>query len=144
MKRYAIITISGTQQFSNDAPETIELVTEGHYDYEPGYVEISYVETQMTGMEGVLTKFTIEDEEKVTLTRTGKINSQMEFVIDKQHDSLYDTGFAALLLSVTARKITVLLNEKGGLFDLEYDVSIEHTSCGTNAYHITVRTLEEL
>ena len=143
MKKNAVISISGTQCFGDEAPETIELTTQGSYDYEPGRVIISYVETQMTGLEGVETVFAIEDEEKVTLTRSGKINSEMRFMLNQKHDSLYDMGFATLLLSVTARRITVLLNEKGGIFDLEYDVSLEQTACGTNGYHISVRVLED-
>lgn len=139
MKKNAVITIAGTQQFADDPPETIELVTQGHYRYEPGYAELSYVETQMTGLEGVLTTFTVEEDRIVTLTRTGKIRSEMRFEIGKPHDSLYDTGFAALLLRVCATRLTVLLNAHGGLLDLEYDIELEHTACGINRYHIEVR-----
>ena len=138
MEQNAVISIAGTQQFGMDEPETIELVTQGHYHYEPGFAEISYVETQMTGLEGTLTTFTIEGN-VVTLTRTGPVRSEMRFAIGQPHDSLYDTGFAALLLRVCATRLTVLLNERGGIFDLEYDIEIEHTACGTNRYHIEVR-----
>ena len=34
----------------------------------------------MTGMEGVVTSFTVEDEQKLTLRRVGKVNSEMVFV----------------------------------------------------------------
>ena len=139
-----MITIFGTQSFQNEEPETIQLVTEGSYCYEPGYVVISYAETEMIGLEGVHTTFTIEDGEKekrVTLKRTGKVNSTMIFDLEEKHESLYDAGFAALLIGVQAEEITVLLNERGGIFDLTYSVEIERTPCGTNAYHIEVRQL---
>ena len=77
MVQAALISIVGTQQLEGESPESIELVTEGSYCYEPGYITFSYVETQMTGLEGVVTTFTIEEERTVTLRRTGKVNSVM-------------------------------------------------------------------
>lgn len=140
MEKNAVITISGTQQAFGEEPETIELVTRGTYRFEPGFAELSYVETQMTGLEGVLTTFAVEDESRVTLTREGKINSVMHFAVGKRDDSLYDAeGVGPLLVTACTRSVTVLLNENGGVFDLEYDVEIEHTACGTNGYHIEVR-----
>ena len=125
-----------------DSPETIQLVTRGTYIYEPGYMQISYAETEMTGMEGVLTTFSVEEGSRVTLTRTGKVTSAMEFRLGQKHESLYDAGFACLLIGVTATQMTVLLNENGGVFDLEYAIEIEHTACGTNTYHIEVKPAE--
>lgn len=138
-----LITIAGTQRFGGEAPETIELVTHGTYSYEPGCITLSYVETEMTGLEGTVTTFTIEDEVKATLRRSGRIESTMVFVLGQRDDSLYDTGFGTLLLSVCAKQMTVLLNERGGIFDLEYSIDIEHTACGTNSYHIEIRPSAE-
>ena len=92
----------------------------------------------MTGQEGVVTTFCV-DGDVVTLTRTGRLRSQMRFEVGKPYDSLYDAGFTALLTRVCARHITVLLNERGGILDLEYALEIEHTDCGTLIYHIEVR-----
>lgn len=142
MERDVLISISGTQQFMGDSPETIQLVTRGTYRYEPGYMQICYVETEMTGMEGVVTTFTVEEGSQVSLSRTGKVTSTMQFRLGQKHESLYDAGFACLLIGVTATRMTVLLNEKGGIFDLEYEIEIEHTACGTNTYHIEVKPAE--
>ena len=142
MVQPVLISISGTQQLVGDLPETIQLVTQGSYCFEPGYVQFSYVETEMTGLEGVVTTFTIEDGKDVTLTRTGKVNSVMRFRLGQKNESLYDAGFACLLIGVTATEMTVLLNENGGVFDLEYAIEIEHTSCGTNTYHIEIKLAE--
>lgn len=141
MVQSAVISISGTQTVRGEKPETIELVSEGSYCYEPGYISFSYVETQLTGLEGVVTTFTIEDGQTVTLSRQGKVSSKMVFAVGRRDESLYDAGFGALLISVECTSLTVLLNENGGLFDLEYSISVEHTDCGVNAYHISIRTL---
>ena len=139
MAQSVLISIAGTQRFLGEEPETIELVTNGSYSYEPGLITISYVETEMTGLEGVVTTFTIEDERKVTLRRVGKVNSRMVFVLGQRDESLYDCGFGTLLIAVCARQMTVLLNERGGVFDLEYSIDIDSSACGTNSYHIEIR-----
>ena len=141
MVRSALISITGTQQPEGEAPESIQLVTEGSYCYEPGYIRFSYVETQMTGLEGVVTTFTIEEESTVTLTRSGKVNSKMVFSPGKIDDSLYQAGPGALLLRVETKSICVLMNENGGIFDLTYGVEVERTVYGTNTYHIEVRVM---
>ncbi len=135
----ALICIRGTQRLPGEEPESIELLTEGSYCYEPGYITFSYVETQMTGLEGVVTSFTIENG-SVTLRRTGKVNSTMVFVPGRRDDSLYDAaGVGALLLGVETKSMTVLLNENGGILDLEYAIEVEHAVCGINTYHIEIR-----
>ena len=118
MVRSALISITGTQQPEGEEPESIQLVTEGSYCYEPGFIRFSYVETQMTGLEGVVTTFTIEEEKTVTLTRSGKINSKLVFSPGKVDDSLYPAGPGALLLRVETKNFAVLMNEHGGIFDL--------------------------
>ncbi len=140
MVQNAWISICGTQDIGSGEPHQLELVTEGSYCYEPGYAKITYEETEVTGLEGVITSFTVEDGCRVTLSRTGKLNSSMTFIRGERHESLYDAGFAVLMVSVKTRSMTVLLNENGGVLDLEYEVEIEHEYCGTNSYHIQIRT----
>ena len=55
MVKPVLIAITGTQQLAGEKPESIQLVTEGSYCCEPGFIRFSYVESEMTGMEGVVT-----------------------------------------------------------------------------------------
>ena len=68
MVQAAKISITGTQRMEGVEPETLGLVTEGSYCYEPGLAIVSYVESEMTGLEGVVTSFTVEDGRTVTLS----------------------------------------------------------------------------
>ena len=68
MVQAAKISITGTQRMEGVEPETLGLVTEGSYCYEPGFAIVSYVESEMTGLEGVVTSFTVEDGRTVTLS----------------------------------------------------------------------------
>ena len=106
MVKPVLIAITGTQQLAGEKPESIQLVTEGSYCCEPGFIRFSYVESEMTGMEGVVTSFTVEDEQKLTLRRVGKVNSEMVFVQGQRHESLYDAGMAALLVGVELQELS--------------------------------------
>ena len=79
MVQAARISITGTQTMEDGGPQTLELVTDGSYCYEPGFALLSYVESEMTGLEGVVTSFQIEDGKTVTLRRSGKVNAEMVF-----------------------------------------------------------------
>lgn len=141
MVQPARISITGTQRMDGMGPETLQLVTDGSYCYEPGYVRITYIESEMTGLEGVVTAFTIDEGKRVTLRRTGKVNAEMLFDLAAPHDSLYDMGFGTMMISVVTEGMTTLLNEHGGVLDLDYRVEVEHTLCSRNRYHIEIQTV---
>ena len=132
MVQAARISITGTQSMEDAEPQTLKLVTDGSYCYEPGFALLSYVESEMTGLEGVVTSFQIEDGKTVTLRRSGKVNAEMVFDRRQAHDSLYD---------VVTEDMTVLLNEHGGVLDLDYRVEVEHALCSRNRYHIEIQTI---
>ena len=85
MKRNVILSIRGRQTYMDQEPEVIELVTEGILEYDGRDWKICYEESDLTGLDGVFTSFLIE-ENKVTLTRTGRLNSMMVFQEGVSHD----------------------------------------------------------
>ena len=95
----------------------------------------------MTGLEGVVTSFTVEDGKTVTLRRSGNVNAEMIFDPEHPHDSLYDMGFGTMMISVVTEGMTTLLNEHGGVLDLDYRVEVEHAPCSHNYYHIEIQTV---
>ena len=95
MKTPVMLTIEGRQSYVGQEPEIIRLDTEGTMEFRDGGWDISYEETALTGMEGVTTTFRVEPG-KVTLLRTGKLNSTMVFQENVAHDSLYQLEFGAL------------------------------------------------
>ena len=86
MVQAARISITGTQSMEDAEPQTLKLVTDGSYCYEPGFALLSYVESEMTGLEGVVTSFQIEDGKTVTLRRSGKVNAEMVFDRRQAHE----------------------------------------------------------
>ena len=101
MKQPVVLSIRGRQSYEGQEPDVIELVTEGTMAFVDGGWDISYEETELTGMAGVTTTFRVEPG-KITLTRTGKLNSQMVFQEGTVHESLYQMEYGALMISVCA------------------------------------------
>ena len=138
MKKKVMLSIEGRQSYAGQEPEVIELVTEGTLEQTVDGWIISYDESDLTGMQGVTTSFTVLPK-KLILTRTGKLNSQMVFQEGIRHESLYQMEFGALMLSVCARKICVELDPTGGVIDLSYGIEIEQTEAGVIDYHLDIK-----
>ena len=133
-----MLSIRGRQAYQDQEPDVIELVTEGTMELLDGGWNISYEESDLTGLGGVTTTFRVEPD-KITLSRTGKLNSQMIFQEGQTHDSLYQVDFGTLMISVTATKISGDLTPQGGVIDLVYRIEIEQSAMGTVDYHLDIK-----
>ena len=133
-----ILSICGRQTYMDQEPEVIELITEGSMEHKDDAWYISYEESDLTGLSGVTTTFQVENE-KIILTRTGKLNSQMVFQKGVSHDSLYQMEFGTLMLTVCATGIDANLEESGGTIDLDYRIEIEQGAAGMINYHLDIK-----
>lgn len=142
MEKKAMITIRGTQKAQNEEPQTVEFITGGKLQRFGRKLRVSYEESDLTGMEGVTAAFEV-DGDRVTLERTGKLRSRMEFVEGEKTESLYSMDFGAMLMGVTARRVESHMTDEGGSIYLEYGVELEQNFLGLNTYDIQVKTVEE-
>lgn len=138
MKRPVVLSICGRQRYADQEPEVIELVTDGTMEYTSGGWDITYEESELTGLVGVTTTFRVEPG-KVILTRRGALNSQMVFQEGVSHDSLYQMAFGALMLTVKATSVFYDIVPDGGVIDLVYHIDIENTEAGVIDYHLDIR-----
>ena len=138
MKHAVILSIRGRQAYQEQDPDIIELVSEGTLEYRSGGWDLTYEESDLTGLAGVTTTFRLEGE-TVTLTRSGNLNAQMVFKPGFVHESLYCSEFGTMMMSVCATQVRYDLSEKGGTVDLKYNIEIEHAAAGTIDYHLKVR-----
>ena len=138
MKNNAVLSIRGRQTYAGQEPEVIELVTEGTMVFRNGGWDISYEESALTGLEGVTTTFRVEPG-KVTLTRTGKLQSEMIFEEGVPHETLYQMAFGTLMMTVKATFVFYDIVEDGGTIDLSYNLDIENTEAGIIDYHLDIR-----
>ena len=141
MKKKVMLSIRGLQNYAEQEPDTIELVTEGTMEFRDNGRDICYEESELTGLTGVTTTFRIEGD-TITLTRSGGLASQMVFQQGVFHDSLYQTEFGfAMMITVCASKVNWQLSEAGGMIDLSYSIEIEQSTAGVIDYHLDIKPL---
>jgi uncharacterized beta-barrel protein YwiB (DUF1934 family) len=139
MEQAVVLSIVGRQAYADQEPDVVELVTEGIMLYRDGGWDIRYEESDLTGLTGVTTEFRVEEGE-ITLTRSGKMHSQMIFREGVAHDSLYQMEFGALMLTVCATRVEADITPQGGTIDLTYNIEIEHNAAGVIEYHLDIKT----
>ena len=138
-EKQVILYVRGEQYFDGIDPDGTELVTEGTMTIaDDGAITLEYAETELTGMPGTTTRFVLQND-TVTLTRSGGVNSQMIFQQGVQHSSLYETPFGTLTVDISTSRLAHRLGEHGGLLEIRYSISVEHQVTGKNQFKIRVR-----
>lgn len=138
MKQEVTLAIEGRQTYQDQEPEIIQLVTDGTMEFRSGGWDISYEESELTGLAGATTTFRVEPG-MVTLTRKGALNSTMIFQQNVVHESLYQMPFGALMLAVKATRVVFDIVSDGGFIDLSYNINIENSEAGVIDYHLDIR-----
>jgi uncharacterized beta-barrel protein YwiB (DUF1934 family) len=133
-----IISITGTQNFSQDPGETVELVTEGKYSYRDGRGELTYMESDLTGMKGTKTSFVFTPEE-VILSRDGTLTSRMVFREGRKSTFLYDTPYGSATMGLDTHRISSSMGPRGGDVEIDYVVDFDHAMVGRNKFCIKVK-----
>lgn len=133
-----LLSIRGEQYFDDIDPDATELMTDGTLEVTEDGLVLSYEESELTGMEGTTTTFEVCGP-RVTLTRSGAVNSQMVFEEGRQHTSLYETPFGELSVDIQTSELKHNLSERGGLMEIKYSIAVEHTVTGRNCFKIRVR-----
>lgn len=139
MEKSVVISIKGKQSYQDTEDEVVELVTEGLLvkEGEEEYT-LSYQESELTGLEGTLTTFQVE-QGHIVLLRVGGVNAQMVFEEGRRHFSMYETPFGAFSIGINTRRMRSTLGENGGDIRIDYAIEIDHAVAGQNFFHINVR-----
>lgn len=136
--RDVIISITGVQNDPNGDRDSVELVTAGKYGFENGESRFTYEESELTGLNGTRTTFTISPM-GVVLRREGSLNSEMVFQQGRKNYFLYETPFGSATMGVDTRRIDMSLGEHGGSLELDYNIDFNHTPMGRNKFKINVK-----
>ena len=142
MNRNALITIQGRQVMSDCGRfEPIELITPGRFTREGGDYTISYLESELTGLEGTTTTLLVEGS-RVTMSRMGDVCSLMVFEQGRQHLSYYETGEGQMTVGVNASRVRSALTDEGGCIEVDYEVEIDQTFTGQNRITVSISALK--
>lgn len=140
MSKKVMLTIQGTQIIEDEAPQRLEMTSEATMSCENGTYTFTYEETELTGIQGTTTTFTVA-EDKIVLARDGSIKSKMTFIPNEEDISFYELEFGALVLGICTRYIGSNLTENGGWFRFVYDLRVDDYPAGRMTYEIKVKCI---
>lgn len=138
IKKPIILFVRGEQTYDAAAPEVTELGTEGVMTVDGGEITLTYEETELTGMEGTTTRFTIRGD-TVVLERTGTIVSRMEFRQGERSSSLYETPWGTMVVDIATTKLAHRLTERGGVLEIVFTIAVNHQVTGENRFKVRVK-----
>lgn len=140
MEKKVRITITSKQKIENMEPEIQQFTTLGSLVRYGNKLRVSYVESDLTGMEGVTSAFVLQ-EERIFLERTGKINARMEFCAGESTDCLYTVGEISAIMTIKTRRVSANVDDNGGEIHLEYGIELEHQFVSLNNIDICIETM---
>ena len=123
-----LISITGIQHAPGEPQvpgedNTIQLVTDGSYQFGDGNCWFSYKESP--------------------LVRKGSVNGELKFQKGERHCFLYNTPFGAMTMGIRTQRLKTNLDEHGGSMDITYTVDMNEIPLGKNVFQIDVKEVPE-
>ena len=109
----------------DDGPDTAEMMMEGRLVVTSKRAELVYHESELTGMEGSVTKigFDLDTPELVTMLRGGSVSTALVFEPHQRHICIYNTPFSSFEVCVHTLEVKNDILESGNLY-LDYLIEI--------------------
>ena len=123
----------------NISPEEIIINTEGALKIEDGRFEVSYKESEATGMEGATTTvyFVENQPEIVSMIRSGSVSTALVFEERKRHHCVYNTPYMPFEVCVHTLHVENKLDSEGTL-DLDYVVEIRGAQAERTKFNMQI------
>jgi uncharacterized beta-barrel protein YwiB (DUF1934 family) len=138
----AMISIKGLPALIGDSEESFELMTDGEYLQQDGISTFSYIESELTGLDGTLTTFNVEPD-RVILRRGGGFSGDMIFSEKQKHHFLYDTPFGSIMMGIDTHSIKNNMSANGGSLEIRYNIEVDNVSVSQNLFKIDIRTFPQ-
>ena len=122
--------------------DSLDFVTDGLYSYADGVASLSYLETEVTGLEGTRTSVKVSPD-KVVVNRDGLVMSRMVFTPGQRSAFQYDTPIGTATMQMDTHSITQRFDERGGDMEIDYVLGLEHAVISRNRFRLNVREQRE-
>lgn len=137
MTKDVIVSIKGIQTEMLEADE-IEIITVGKYVEKNNKIYITYMDSTID--EEKETKTTVKiQENQVSILRFGGVNTHMVFEKNKTHITYYETPYGVFEMNTFTKKINIDKKDDCMEINVEYNLSINHSSVGLNTFTISVK-----
>lgn len=138
MMKDVVISMHSVHGYDTEVADTIDFCTDGHF-YKEGDVScFSYMETEVTGMEGTRTSVIVRPDE-IVIDRDGLISSRMVFREGQKNSFLYSTPYGTATLGINTRKIRHEFDENGGSMEVDYVMDMEHEMVSRNRIYLKIK-----
>ncbi len=137
MMEDVIISLHSVHDCGSPDEDRIEFTTDGMYTFDGEVGCMTYMESEVTGMEGTRTSIIVMPD-KVVVDRDGMVTSRMVFQPGLKNSMLYDTPYGTATLSIDTRRIRHSFNKDGGSMELDYVLDMEHTVATRNKFQLSV------
>ena len=132
MKKDVTISIKGLQTISEDEDDVFDFFTDGILSTNNGKHVITYNESDLTGINGTKTTVSIENQSKVTITRTGDYKSHLILELGKRHLCPYETPYGSMMMGVSTNDISCNITAAGGTLSFDYDFELNYQHASRN------------
>ncbi|MBQ8005858.1 MAG: DUF1934 domain-containing protein [Clostridia bacterium] len=129
----------GEETEEKQEDDVLELYADGFLTEENGCVEITYEESELTGMEGAKTKISFEKNNSglVSMMRGGSVTTAMVFEEGRRHICVYETPIMPFELCIHTLKVKNHLLENGTLY-LDYIVEFKGAQAERTKFTFTI------
>lgn len=101
------LDITIPEELCDSVGEDIEINTNGVLSFDDGRIELSYDETELTGMEGSKTAISFGEDcpSLITMVREGSVSTALVFEQGKRHRCAYNTPYMPFEICVHTLKV---------------------------------------
>ena len=137
MMKDVVIYIRSLHGYGGEDEDAIDFTTDGLYTFDGETACLTYLESEVTGLEGTRTSVMVLPD-KVVVDRDGGVMSRMIFREGEKNSFLYDTPVGSATLNMNTRGIRHRFDEHGGNMEIDYVLDMDHAFVSRNLFRMTV------
>lgn len=122
MSKNVIISV---RTVHDEEENSMDFITDGVYSFEDGLCSMSYLESNVTGLEGTRTTVSFLPDE-VVIDREGSITSRMVFREGTTNKISYSTPFGSTVMGLDTKRIRRSFGPSGGSAEIDYVLGVQH------------------
>lgn len=142
MIKDVLIGINSIHRYGRGEEDSLEFTTDGYYFFDDDVACLSYMESEVTGLEGTRTSI-MAYTDRVVVDRDGVVTSRMIFRQGEKSSFMYNTPYGALAMGISTGSISREMDGDGGNLYIDYSVDVENSVVARNRFHISVEEMGE-
>ena len=143
MMKDVVIYIRSLFGEEDEGDNAIDFTTDGLYTFDGSTACLTYLESEVTGMEGTRTSVMVMPDQ-VVVDRDGSVTSRMVFREGEKNAFLYETPVGSATMHMDTRGLQTRFNEHGGHMEIDYVLDMEHAFVSRNRFKLTVKEQKQM